>query len=493
MIVFILSIVWYIRILRNILSYVHLWFVKEYRIDRMLIHLRTRQGKRIYFPERKEPPVSPKTITLVIALVFVSLSCIIYLPLPLLVRVGIVDLLVFPVSFIFVSLLGIPTFFYHRYKIAKSEQALTNHKPMVTIGITGSFGKTSTKDFLASILKGKYYVLKTEESKNSPIGISETILTRLAPTHSAFVVEMGAYKRGEIERMATMVHPSIAVITAVNAQHQDLFRSIETTKLAKYELVRALPKKHGIAVMNLDNEYVRDMAGWAIRDGFTVWGVTANNKYHGEVKNVFHISDISSTVDSIMFSFIWKNKRSEVTIPLRGEHFVMNIGLALAAAIAAGMTFSEAVKALGNIQSVHRVMERTEGKNGQTLINDTFNNNPDAAAAALKYLQKFDHNRLLVFQPMIELGNFSDKAHSNVGALAAHVCDSIILTNSNFSEAFIRGVKKIHPKKVVNIFSPKEAINYITQTTSSKDTILFKGKEAAFVFEGVARSKSSHT
>lgn len=488
MIEFVLAVLWYIRILRNILSYVHLWFVKEYRVDRMLIHLKTKQGKHIYFPERKEPPISPKTVALVILLVISTLTLIVYLPIPLLVRVFIADMLAFPLSFFFVILLRVPTLLYHVYIIGKARKCLSLHRPMMTIGITGSFGKTSTKDFLATILKEKYKVLKTEESKNSRIGISETVLRYLSKAHTAFVVEMGAYKRGEIEGMVNLVHPNVAVVTAINAQHQDLFGSIETTKKAKYELIEGLPLRGGIAVMNLDNDHVRAMAGWAIRDGITVWGVTSDQTYRGPVKHVFVISNPTSTKDTITFDYTWKKKHVTVRASIRGEHFVMNIALAIAAAVAGGLTFPEAVKGAGKIQPVHRVMEIAKGLQGQTIINDTFNNNPDAAKAALSYLAKYNHKRVLVFQPMIELGKYSEKAHEDVGFFASKICDAIILTNTNFSEAFMKGARKGNAKKKVQIFSKDEAIQYLSRHTKEKDTILFKGKEAALVCKGLIRS-----
>lgn len=472
---------WVCRILINISSYIHLWYVKEYRPDRMIIHLkRTTQGKAIYFPKWKLPPISLKTVVLAILLTCSEIILFLLLPYHVLIRLAIVDLVLFPVSFIYVALLRIPTLLYHRYKIQQAKNALMNHQWKSVIGITGSFGKTSTKEFLSTIISSKYSVLKTELSKNSAIGISETVLSQLNNQHEVFVVEMGAYKIGEIAEMTHLVHPTVGVITAINAQHQDLFGSIETTMKAKYELLAGLYGKK-IAVVNADNEFCYRMGTWAQRDECDVWFVTKDKKLHPEA--LCWIEDSVSDKTSCTFTLHYKDQMKRMTIHIKGEHFVINIALAITAAIAVGMTFDEAVAAAQTIQSVDRVMQLSTGGQGEILINDTFNNNPDAAIAAIQYLNKFKKQKIVVFQPMIELGSYTDSGHVAVGKIAGNICDEIILTNSNFSKAFIHGVQEADIHKNVHIFSPKKAASYIQSIVHKDDAILFKGKEAEYVWK----------
>lgn len=479
--VFIIAGLWICRIIVNISSYIQLWYVKEYRPDRMLIHLkRTAQGKWIYFPKWKLPPLSIKTLVLAISLIGTEILLFLLLPYHVLIRLAIVDLVLFPLSFLYVALLRIPTLLYHRYKIKQAKAILADHQWKSVIGITGSFGKTSTKEFLSTILSSKYSVLKTQLSKNSAIGISETVLSQLQKSHEMFVVEMGAYKIGEIAEMTQLVRPSVGIITAINAQHQDLFGSIETTMKAKYELLAGLYGKR-IAIVNADNGYAYTMGIWAKRDGCDVWFVTKDKKLHPEAQS--WIEDSVSDQTACTFTLHHKNHMKRMTIPIKGEHFVINIALAVTAAIAAGMTFDEAVAVAQTIQSVDRVMQLSTGGHGEILINDTFNNNPDAAIAAIRYLEKFKKKKIVVFQPMIELGAYTDSGHVAVGKIAGKICDEIILTNSNFSKGFIRGVREADIHKNVHIFSPEKAAAYIQSIIHKDDAVLFKGKEAEYVWK----------
>lgn len=476
----VIACLWICRILVNISSYIHLWYVKEYRPDRMIIHLRrTVQGKWIYFPKWKIPPLSTKTVVLALLLLCSETTLFLFLPYDVLMRLVIIDLVLFPMSFIYVALLRIPTFLYHLYKIQKAKKLLGSHTWKSVIGITGSFGKTSTKEFLSTILSSKYTVLKTELSRNSAIGISETVLSKLT-SQQMFVVEMGAYKIGEIRDMTNLVHPEVGIISAINAQHQDLFGTIETTMKAKYELLAGLTGKR-IAVINADNEYCHTMGTWAKRDGCDVWYVTKDKKVHPEAR--CWVENIIADTSSCTFTVCYGNQMKRITVGIRGEHFVTNIALSIAAAIASGMTFYEATKAAQTIQSVDRVMQLSKGSQGEILINDTFNNNPDAAIAAIRYLKQFKKKKLLIFQPMIELGAYTDSGHTLVGQLAGTVCDEIILTNSNFSNAFIVGVKEVNSGLQVHIFSPKKAASYIRSIVGKEDAILFKGKEAEYVWK----------
>lgn len=446
-----------------------------------MIHLtKTVQGKWIYFPKWKLPPLSVKTILLAFFLTTTEIVLFLFLPYHTLVKLVIADILLFPISFFYVVLLRIPTLLYHAYKIQKAKKIIRNYNWKAVIGVTGSFGKTSTKDFLATILSGKYRVLKTELSKNSAIGISEAVLSGLQVDHDVFVAEMGAYKIGEIAEMTNLVHPEIGIITAINAQHQDLFGSIETTMRAKYELLSGLCGKR-TAIVNADNEYCHTMGGRAKQDGCNVWFVTKNKKSHPEA--LFWIEECVSNQTSCAFTLHYKNQKKRITVQVKGEHFVMNIALAVAAAIAAGMTFSEAIAGAQTIQSVDRVMQVVRGRRGEYLINDTFNNNPDAAIASLQYLAKYPKRKYLVFQPMIELGAYTEGGHEAVGRIAGKICDEILLTNSNFSQAFIRGVRESDKGKTVYIYSPKKAASYIRSIVHKDDAILFKGKEAEYVWK----------
>lgn len=477
-----LIICWGFRIFVNVLSYAQLWRVKEYRYDRMMIHLRTPQGKQFLFPVWKRPALAPKTIALVVGTLGILAGVLVSLPFSLVVKLFILDLLSFPVTFIIIGIVYAPTVLYHRYVIRKALAKLRAHKPMMVIGITGSFGKTSVKEYLSAILSTQFRVLKTAESKNSPIGIAEVIQSSLKDDHEIFVVEMGAYKMGEIATMTSMVQPQIGIVTAINPQHQDLFGSLDVTMQAKYELLARLTGKK-IALVNADNERTRTMGDWAKRDGCEVWQWTKDGtKYDGPR---FWADNIVADSKGVVFDAHFGKAVGKVRTRVLGEHQVGNILAALAAAVACGMDFAKAVRAASSIQAAAKVMQAVEGIAGSTFINDTFNNNPDAAKAAISYLGSRPNKKILVFQPMIELGEFALPSHTEVGAYAAKHADAILLTNRNFYPAFEQGVRSVSQTVPLIVVTPKQGAAFIRERVSSGDTVLFKGKEAEQVLRAL--------
>ncbi len=468
-------ILWSIRIIANVLSFIQLWYVKEYRFDRMFIHLKTPQGKRLLFLPFKRPPMSVKALFLFGVTVCTSILVILFSPFPLYLTFFILDVGCFVFIALLVALLKLPTHLLHTYKIKKSVALLRKHASMNVIGITGSYGKTSTKEFVSTILSTEYETLKTQASKNSPIGIAELILSSLMPNHQMFVVEMGAYKKGEIAEMCAMVRPEIGIVTAINPQHQDLFGSIERTIEAKYELVSNLVGKR-IVVINADNSYTKQMGVRAKSEGCSVIFYSVHSK-----KTEWYATDIEQLSDTISFVAHFGAKSARLKASLLGVYQVSNILAALAAAVAAGMPFEIATKAVNALVPFNKTMQPVSTSIPAQCIDDTFNNNPDAAIAALHYLKTRKGKKILVFQPMIELGNYAGESHRNVGAVAASICNEIILTNDNYLNYFQEGVQSKKDTTTVQVLSAKEAALFIRSHTSTGDTVLFKGKEAANV------------
>ena len=474
---------WGVRIFLNVLSYAQLWRVKEYRYDRMMIHLRTPQGKQFLFPAWKRPAIAPKTIALIIGTLAILSGIYLSLPFAHVIKFAIIDLLSFPVTFVIIGLVYGPTVLYHRKVIRQAVAALRAHKPMMVVGITGSFGKTSVKEYLAAILSTQYKVLKTAESKNSPIGIAEVIQSSLSSEHEIFVVEMGAYKMGEIATMAEMVQPQIGIVTAINPQHQDLFGSLDVTMQAKYELLKGLSGKK-IAIVNADNERTRAMGEWAKRDGCLVWYWTKEDVKKGEDPQ-FWADGIVADSKGVVFDAHFGKSVARVKTHVLGEHQVGNILAAIAAAVACGMDFGKAARAASSIKAAAKVMQAIEGVSGSTFINDTFNNNPDAAKAAINYLGTRPNKKILVFQPMIELGEFALPSHTEVGAYAAKHTDAILLTNTNFYHAFEQGVRSVSQTVPLIVVTPSRGATFIRERVSEGDTVLFKGKEAEQVLKAL--------
>lgn len=450
---FVISILWGSRIILNVLSYIHLWYLKEYRLDRMTIHLKTPQGRRMFGIGWRRPPATPKTIVLF----FGSLAglVLVYMSIPSnpAARLLVTDLVTFPVVSLWVFLTNVPTAYYHWMIIRRAVNKLNAHRPMTVIGITGSYGKTSTKEILATILAYKYNVLKTAKSKNSPIGIAELVLRDLRPDTNVFIVEMGAYKRGEIAEMCRMVRPEIGIITAINAQHQDLFGSIQNTVEAKYELIQGLIGRR-IAIVNRDNSWVYTMGKRARNQGCAVVWYSAKG------------IAVEQRDSGLRFN--------GVSVRLFGKHQVSNVIAAMKAAESAGMNREEIIKACRLIRPLPHTMSPVKGIHGSLFIDDTFNNNPDAAIAALEYLSTQPGRKIVVFQPMIELGAYARESHEIVAKKMGETASEIILTNDSFADVF---------GKRANVLSPRAAADHLKKIITSGDTVLFKGKEAGRVLQ----------
>ncbi len=471
---------WVIRIIHNILSFTSLWFIKEYRFDRMWIYIKTEGIRSLLFPRFRRPPFRIKTIFLSFFTIL-FLGCIYFvLPFSSLMRMIIMDALTFPLMAVLVLFFHVPTIMYHEILIFLAAKKLRSHTPMIIVGITGSVGKTTTKEYLATILEKKFHVLKTTGSQNAAIGIAETILKRLKPEHEVFVVEMAAYKKGEIAKIARLVCPAIGIVTSVNEQHLDLFGTLEDTMKAKYELIDALVEK-SIAILNADNVYTRHMATQAHEEGKNIWMYTKEQMKFNAAQKMFMATHVVSDFDSISFTLSVGNQTAKVRVALSGEHQVSTVLASIAGAVACGMDISDVVSATKDIRPYRKTMQLMRGVHGSIFIDDTFNNNPDAAKAAIQFLKKANGRKFLVFQPMIELGNVAEKAHKEVGALAGRVCDEIILTNTVFSQFFIEGVGSAGFKKDVHVFSSQDAANYLSSALKKDDMVLFKGKEAAKV------------
>ncbi|HCM37696.1 MAG: UDP-N-acetylmuramoyl-tripeptide-D-alanyl-D-alanine ligase [Candidatus Gottesmanbacteria bacterium GW2011_GWB1_43_11] len=487
MIVIFLIVFWSLRILSNLMSYIQLWYIKEYRFDRMWIHLRTPQGKRWLFIPFRRMRVSPKTISLFIF----SLSSLIIgyrlFTFSWWGRLLILDVLTFPIVSFWVMLLRLPTLIYHELLIYLATKKLRRHKFKSVIGITGSFGKTSTKEFLATILNQKYQVLKTAASQNSAIGIAELILNQLKPTHEILIVEMGAYKVGEIARMCRIVRPQIGIVTAINAQHQDLFQSLKNTFRAKYELIASLPSD-GTAIFNADNEYTLKMAKQAQKTIKQILLYTKADPPERAEVQILQAKKVKATFETLEFAVSWGKETARVKVPILGEHQISNILAAIAGAIASGMSLTQAARGANQIKAISKTMQKIGQIKGATLIDDTFNNNPDAARAAIKFLGQTPGKRILVFQPMIELGTHAELAHEEVGKLASQYCDQVYLTNSNYFEAFNKGVKSGLQTISVRVIPPQKAAVEIKSQLTTGDTVIFKGKEAERVLKELIKS-----
>ncbi|HEX7590787.1 MAG TPA: UDP-N-acetylmuramoyl-tripeptide--D-alanyl-D-alanine ligase [Candidatus Limnocylindrales bacterium] len=317
----------------------------------------------------------------------------------------------------------------------RAGRKLRRFHPMV-VGITGSYGKTSTKYFTEALMESRYRVLKTRASFNTILGICRAVNEELGPEHQAFIVEMGAYRRGEVRDMARLTRPHIGVLTAIGPQHLERFGNIEMIEKAKFELLEAL-KPDGIAVINNDDPIVRRLADGLSGPAIRRYGI---DRTAGELD--LAAESIEHGPDGLTFTLIDREgKRVTVKTRLIGLHNVSNILAAASVARAADVSMREIAGAIGRLQPVPHRLEVHTGADGVTIIDDAYNSNPVGAAGALAALAEFKTGRRILVTPgMVELGTEQDARNEEFGAAAAKVCDYVILVGRNQTAAIRRGL-----------------------------------------------------
>jgi UDP-N-acetylmuramoyl-tripeptide--D-alanyl-D-alanine ligase len=297
---------------------------------------------------------------------------------------------------------------------ALASLALRRVQPLV-VGVTGSNGKTSTKEMLAAILSRHYNVMHTQGNLNTETGVPLTILS-LEPHHSALVLEMGLQHAGDIARLAAVARPAIGIITNVGVVHMEFFRSREDLARAKGELVAALPEE-GLAVLNADNEFFPLLAQMT----------SARVASFGLQRGDYRVEDYESlSSGGARFSI----RGVEVQLALDGRHQALNAAAALAAGEFAGVPVEAGAEALAGVRVEHRLQE-TITPAGFSVIDDAYNASPESMLAAIDTLAEGPRpGRLLaVLGEMRELGSLSDDAHRRVGRRAAEVFDAVAVVD----------------------------------------------------------------
>lgn len=325
--------------------------------------------------------------------------------------------------------------------LQKAKQKRDGFKNLLVIGITGSYGKTTTKEFLATILAQKFKVLKTKEHINAEIGIAQTILKELTEEYEIFVAEIGAYEKGKIKQVCQMLRPKIGVLTGVAEQHMATFGSQENIIKAKYELIESLPQD-GLAVFN----------------GFDKHCQALYQKTQIAKK-------ITAPTDNIIQAI------AQNLLPWDMENLLMAKEVAQTLA----MSQKEIDQAIRKIKSPIQIKKGVRGLN---IIDNTYSANPKSVSAHLEYLKTQPGKKILVMPCLIELGFSSKEIHRRIGKCLGEVCDlAIITTKDQFQELKQAAQKSGMPAENI-IFSdkPKNIIEKIKRFASPNDTILLESR-----------------
>lgn len=340
---------------------------------------------------------------------------------------------------------------------------------LTIIGITGSFGKTSTKFFLNKLLSEQFNVLMTPESYNTPMGVTKVIRTALKPIHDIFIVEMGAKQRGDIKELCELVHPRIGILTAIGEQHLETFKNIETIIQTKNELIAALPID-GIAFLNKDNVHIRQLPKSRVNKIVSYGIETANLDFSAQNIQITSAGSQFTVQTRLGQSIVLQTK-------LLGKHNIYNILAASAVAIQLGVSWDKIKHAVKQLEPVpHRLALKKTAQN-ITIIDDAFNSNPVGAYMALEVLQAIEgHKKILVTPGMVELGEKEFELNQAWAEQAATLCDYIILVGIKQTQPLQAGLQaKNYPATQYYVAKDFNSANQHLQTIAqSGDVVLFE-------------------
>jgi UDP-N-acetylmuramoyl-tripeptide--D-alanyl-D-alanine ligase len=351
-------------------------------------------------------------------------------------------------------------------------------KPVV--GITGSAGKTTTKEAIAHVLVSRFHVLKSEGNFNNHFGLP-LMLLKLEPDHEIAVIEMGMSHSGEITALANIAQPNIGVVTNVAPVHLEFFKSIAEIARAKYELIASLPAG-STAVLNADDEYVsqfgRDFKGKVVMYGFKPTAdVRAENiETRGQ--------------DGSSFDIVIDGCRENATLPLVGTHNIYNGLAAVAVGLQRGLTPSEAVAALATLRPAEKRGEVLHLGN-ITVVNDCYNSNPKALDAMVDALTTMPGSRrIVVAGEMLELGPAGDEMHRASGRHMADKKINILLGVRGHALEMVEAATKAGMRaEFVN--TPEEAGEWLTREAQDGDVVLLKASRGVKLEKALEKWKAT--
>lgn len=349
--------------------------------------------------------------------------------------------------------------------------------PLRVVGITGSNGKTTTKNLLARILEGEGETVAPKASFNNEVGAPLTML-RVTEATRFLVSEFGASAPGEIARLAGLVQPDVGVVLMVGMAHAGGFGGIEATFHAKSELVRAL-RVGGTAVLNADDARVAAMAPIAAERGGDVRWFG-----RGPAATDVRADDVEVTASGTSFTVT----ADGVSLPLRlrvlGEHHVMNALAAIAAATTLGVSLADAVARLETVEIAERWRMQPLGSERVRIINDAYNASPDSMAAALRTLAQITgpgERTVAVLGAMSELGEYAEEEHDRVGLLAVRLgIQRIVVVGADARRMYLEAVAQgSWAGEAVFFETADEAFDYLRAELRDGDRVLVKSSNSA--------------
>ena len=349
--------------------------------------------------------------------------------------------------------------------IRDAKKIIAKNSGLKIIGVTGSYGKTSSKYILTEILSRKFTTLMTPESYNTTMGVVRTVREKLKPVHEIFVCEMGAQNTGEIKEICDIVSPDYGIITSIGPQHLETFKTIENIVKTKFELYDALKNKEN-SVVNLSSELVKQNKP-AQATGYSLTA-SGGGQYYAD--------DINYGPSGASFNICGEGiEPFRVESKLLGKHNILNIVGAAALAFKLGMTADEIATAVKRIKPVPHRLQPIKQAGGILVIDDAFNSNLEGAKSAVEVLGSFEKGKRMLITPgMVELGEKEYEFNKIFGQHAGNNCDYIILVGKKQTEAIKDGLGNFPEEKLFIAADLTEALSQMRSIAGEGWTVLFE-------------------
>ncbi len=366
----------------------------------------------------------------------------------------------------FIALITTPIekMFHNKFK-RDSKKILDSYNNLIKIGITGSYGKTSSKNILQQVLNTDYYSVMSPASFNTPMGISRTIREYLTPLNEVFICEMGADHVGDIVELMNFVEPKIGIVTSIGPQHLNTFKTQENIINEKMKIIEKL-SADGVGIINLDNEFIRN---YKIKNQVKTITVGIDNKAD------YQAIDISYHQEGSSFKILYKGEKYNFNTRLLGKHNIMNILVAVAVGRYLNIDFSKLERAVSACPYIEHRLELKK-INGYTFIDNAFNSNPSGAKMSLDVLKMMDNNRIIITPGLIDLGEKQDKFNYDFGQYMKGNVDIVILVGKNQTLSIYEGLKdsKFLMENVHVVDTVKDAFTKVYGIATYNDTILLE-------------------
>jgi len=351
------------------------------------------------------------------------------------------------------------------------------------IGVTGSIGKSTTKEAIAQVLSQRYKTLKSVANLNNEIGLPLNML-RLTPGHQAAVLEMGFYVPGEIAQLCEIALPQVGVITNIGTVHAERAGSQEMIAQGKGELVEALPPApEGIAILNYDDPYIRPMKARTKARVFYYGLSPEAHLWADEVEGL--------GLEGIRFRLHYKKESIYLRVPMIGRHSVETALRAAAVGLVEGLTWDEIIHGLQESQAQLR-LSAVRTASGALIIDDTYNAAPESTLAAINLLEEMSGRKVAVLGDMLELGQYEREGHQKVGMRAAQVAD-VLVTLGLRAHTIAESARKAGMKKsaVFEYEDSAAVIDWLKENLTSNDAVLIKGSHGLRMDRIVAALEAS--